>query len=337
MRTFAAWVVSLLLVAGCGEFETRSIVLDLRVLAMRVEPPEIVVPIDLDDPAPDLADLDLPEVEVCALVADPAESRRLEYSLRACAPTRDLRCDDPELSEVAIGSGVVDDPEQAGSPVEMCGTLSPGSDLLAVLVEAFERDSLSGFGGLEVHVELMTAPAQDDVQDDAQDDARYAVKRLLFSPELPPGRVANRNPSLDALTVEVQASDGAGDEVTMPLGRCGDVEPHQVAAGETLNVVPVESPGAREDYVLPTFDGGVRMFTENLTYSWYATAGRWQREVSGGPRDIAGNEPPLDSEWTAPEDLDGAGPLDVRLWGVQRDERGGLSWYETCARVTPSP
>jgi hypothetical protein len=25
----------------------------------------------------------------------------------------------------------------------------------------------------------------------------------------------------------------------------------------------------------------------------------------------------------------------VQLWVVQRDERGGVSWYESCVRVVP--
>src|SRR5690606_22747649 len=101
-------------------------------------------------------------------------------------------------------------------------------------------------------------------------------------------------------------------------------------------VEPLEPQGAREDYVVPTFDGGSRMLTENLSYAWYATAGEWNRENTGGPRDFAGNAPPLDSTWTAPTDPEivGAG-LDVALWMVQRDERGGQTWYHSCLRVVP--
>jgi hypothetical protein len=310
--------------AGCGEFEVRSIVLDLRVLAIQVDPPEVVIPVDLENP-PEPGDIEIPDIEVCALVADPGASRSLEYVLGACAPTRTSRCDDPERPYAPIAAGEVLDPEEAGEPVQICGTLRPDLRLYAVVEDAFMNDALSGFGGLLVQIELIVFPAGESVA-----SGEYAIKRLLLSPELPPERVANQNPSLDDLLIETED----GGELSMPLGRCNDVEPYVVRAGETINFVPVESEGARQDYALPTFEGGVRMFTENLTYSWYATAGNWQREISGGPRDIAGNESPLDSEWRAPRNL--SAPEDVRFWVVQRDERGGLSWYETCASVQPA-
>jgi len=118
----------------------------------------------------------------------------------------------------------------------------------------------------------------------------------------------------------------------MPLlpGRCESAAAAAltVAPGQEVVLLPVEPEGVRETYVLPTFEGGVRRITENLRYSWLATAGSWSSGSTGGPVDGFGNVPPLDSTWRAPED---AG--DVRLWLVQRDERGGLAWTEYCARV----
>jgi hypothetical protein len=35
----------------------------------------------------------------------------------------------------------------------------------------------------------------------------------------------------------------------------------------------------------------------------------------------------------SPGDLDG--PTDVSIWIVQRDERFGVHWYESCIHVTP--
>ena len=44
---------------------------------------------------------------------------------------------------------------------------------------------------------------------------------------------------------------------------------------------------------------------------------------------------PLFTEYRAPraEDLDG--PTDIPLWIVQRDERLGTAWFESCIRVVP--
>ena len=339
-RGYRAGLLTLALflaLAGCGKFESRSIVLDLRVLAITVEPPEIMVPLDMDDPQ----SIELADVEVCALVADPAESRSLEYELVACAPTSTRRCDRSNLLVVELGAGTVPDPEEAGAPAQMCATLPSTSVVLGLLLEEREaRGSdeallawLIGEGGnLDVQVHLAVRGA-----DAAEDTTQHAAKRMRYALPLPAERVANTNPWIDTLQALV---GDTGEPVAMPAGRCGDaepgIEPLVVEPGAVIEFDPIEAEGVREEYVVPTFDGDVRMFTENLTYAWYATHGRWQREVSGGPKDLAGNVPPLDSEWTAPDDPDEIGDgLDVPIWVVQRDERGGLSWRETCVRVEP--
>lgn len=325
------------LVAGCGDFETPSIVLDLRVLGIVVEPPEIVVPVDVIDESGSPGSVQLDDVEVCALVADTTESRELWYAMAACVPTRTLRCDDPERVVIDLGEGVVADPEEAGEPVRICATLRSTEAVLAVLLDELEERGseeavlawLIGEGGnLDIQVEMRLRGAGEP-----EDRTSYASKRMRYALPLPPERVANQNPYLDDLHVFLTDSD---EPVSMPAGRCGDMEPLTVAPGAVLRFEPVESEAVREDYLVPTFDGGSRMFTENLTYAWYATHGDWQRENTGGPRDFVGNEPPLDSEWQAPGDANVVGDgLDVPIWVVQRDERGGLSWRETCVRVVP--
>lgn len=326
--------LALILATGCGSFETRSIILDLRIMAVNAEPPEVVVPIDLEtlgaglaDPtilAEILADLELPDVRVCALASDPVDSRSLDFTMRACAPTAQRRCDEPGRPVADFAAGTVEDPEEAGAPVSICGDLAPSLELFQVLQDSFMSDDLGGLSGLPIQIEFSIRPSGS-----ALEDAQYAAKRVIFSVDYPVGKVANRNPTLEALGREFDEDQYAG----MPFGRCSEVAAFPLALGATITLKPIEDSGAREDYVLPTFDGGVRAFTENLTYSWYATHGRWSSEVTGGPRDLAGNAPEVASEWTAPSETDG--PLDVSLWLVQRDERGGLSWYESCVQVDP--
>lgn len=338
--TRCAWVLTLagaalVLATGCGEFETRSIILDLRIMAVNVEPPEVVVPIDIealpeviDDPAAlaeILADIELPDVEVCALVGDPADSRALDFTMSACALNSHKRCDEPDRPVYDFASGTVEDPEEASAPVSICGTLSPSLDLFLVLQEVLQSDSLSGLSGLQMQIQFTVRGSGAPMS-----EAEYAAKIMVYSVDYPVGKLANGNPQLDAIGREFAADQFAG----MPFGRCPDVGPFPLAPGETIILEPIEPPGTREDYVVPTFDGGIREFTENLTYSWYATDGRFNREVTGGPRDPAGNLAEVQSEWTAPTDVDAI--RDVSLWLVQRDERGGLSWYESCVRVDPS-
>ncbi|WP_428263313.1 hypothetical protein [Haliangium sp.] len=330
--------------ASCGNFELPSLVLDLRILGMISEPPEVIVPLTPDS---DLGDLPRVDVSVCALVSDPNADRRLSYRMTACWPTESLRCDDPARAAFPLAGTAaepwvsIDDPEQAsgpdGGPVEVCGLLRANSVLPALLLdqievagslEAVAAEAAGAGGNIDVQVELAVRGADED-----EELAQYGSKRARFGLPLPPERVANQNPGMDDLMATVE--DAAA--VSAPVARCGDSSaPLEVRAGEVVEFEPVEAEGAREDYLVPTFDGGARMFTENLRYAWFATRGGWQREVSGGPRDFAGNEPPLSSEWTAPANPDVVGDgLEVRIWVVQRDERGGQSWRETCVRVLP--
>jgi hypothetical protein len=295
-----------ILLAGCGKFEDPQIVLDLRVLAMTADPPEQVL--ETQD--------DLHDAQVCALVADPAEQRSLHWKMTVCAPTDELRCDDPTRPSFEAGHGVIDDPETATTPQVACATV-PGDDgLIVVINDAVSLDSLSGFGGVDVLVDLEV-------------EGEHAGKRVRYAPLLPADRVANTNPTLTEIDILAENHDPRA----LTLGRCEEMtDPLPIASGATLHLTPVEPDGVREDYVVPTFDGGERMFTESLTYQWLATDGAWNRGTTGGTRDASGMTPPLDSTWTAP-DVDA--PTDVSLWVVQRDERLGAAWYESCVRVVP--
>jgi hypothetical protein len=154
---------------------------------------------------------------------------------------------------------------------------------------------------------------------------------LRIQPRIPPELMANNNPTLDHLEISV---DGANNVPFTP-GRCWDQPtPLEVAAGATVRIYPVEPDGARETYVVPTIDGMTRQFTESLTYQWLATAGSFSSGNTGGARDPFGNPAQLWTEWRAPsEDFDE--PFNVDLWVIQRDERLGVSWNQTCIRVIP--
>jgi hypothetical protein len=352
-----AGAVALLALAGCGSFETRSIVLDLRMLSLVVTPPEVLIPLDADT---DLMDLPQVDVEVCALIADPADARELDYRMIACWPNVEtLRCDDPARAKVLLtgtpGSPFVrvPDPETAGEPVRVCATMSSNAVLPVLILDQIDllgsyedvaAQVVANGGNLDVQIEVVVRGA-----DQGQDDLQYGSKRMRYAVPLCEDRQANRNPGI----VTLQASVGGAEPAPMPVGRCIDMaSPLVVGPGDEIELEPIElelehddepddgnmrkPSGSREKYCVPTFDGGSENFIENLTYTWYATHGGWEPEETGGPRDIADNEPEYQSTWTAPRNPDviGAG-LDVPVWVVQRDERGGQSWIESCVRVLP--
>jgi hypothetical protein len=296
--------------AGCDPaFESPSIVIDLRILGMRADPPEVVEELDLDDPVLP----DVPPVTVSVLVADPGTERRLTWRLSACAPTEERRCD-PDDPIVVMGEGVSADPESAEG-ASITAVLDAGP---ALLMAAFEGDQNFGLGGLQVMVVASIWP-----EDRPEAEAIFGAKLVVYSPRIPPERVANTNPTVEAIVLS--------DEEPWSGGPCSDPMgvPHEIAVGTEIRMEPVEPAGVRETYVLPTLDGGSRTITENLRYSWFATSGSFSAERTGGATDFFGNAPPLHTYFTAPADV-----RLVSLWLVQRDERGGASFTERCLQTT---
>jgi hypothetical protein len=313
--------------AGCGSFQDPDIVLDFRVLDLRATPPEQVVDIDITNPAPPVELLDqLVPTEVCVLLSDRNFDRRLRWSMTLCNLSNDERCE-PDSPMPSLGSGIWDDPDLAPAAPPLCVTINPDGNLLGVALDYLEGDQLRGLGGIYYGVSLQVGGEDADPTLDL-----WAAKSLRLMPRIPADIRANVNPTLDRLDVSIED----GEPVQLPFGRCNSQpEPYTVAPETRVRITPIETEGAREDYVVPTTDGGSRMFTESLTYQWLATAGNYAGGRTGGPRDPFGNPAILWTEWISPKAKDLDGPLDVELWLIQRDERLGNTWYESCIRVVP--
>ena len=325
-------IILLALLAGCATFQDPNIVVDLRVLAMRADVCDQVIDVDFTNPPPAATLLaQLVPATVCALVADPNFDRQLRWSMVACNLDANERCDDG-VPQAPLGSGVLDDPDITEPEPAMCATLPVDGNLLGVLLDVLDNDPLQGLGGLYYGVSLRVGGADADPDLDL-----YAAKELRVSPRIPPDLRANNNPYLQ----QIQASINNGNQSVLELGRCIDFEasdqaPLIVAPEDVLDITPIEPAGVREVYVAPTVDGGEQTFTETLTYQWTATNGSFSSGSTGGPPDLFGNPAPLDSEWTAPTASAINNMMtDVPIWVVQRDERLGVQWYETCIRVMP--
>ncbi|HWO24428.1 MAG TPA: hypothetical protein VNO30_37040 [Kofleriaceae bacterium] len=311
---------------ACSSFQDEDIVLDLRVLAMRASAPEQVVDVDLGSP-PQPLDLlaQLVPAEMCALVADPSRDQRIRWSMTLCILDSDQRCDSD--ATVKLASGIADDPDTAQPAPRMCGTVQPDGGLLAILLEAAEGDPLAALGGIEYGISFAAGGEGDDPALD-----QFAGKRMRVVPRIPAARSANTNPSLAQLEVSV----AGGEPVVLPPGRCIEqAAPIELRPAQKMRITPIEPPGAREVYVVPRLDGEQQTFTESLTYQWLASVGSFSSGSTGGPRDLAGNPAPLFTDYRAPKAEDLSGPTDVSLWIIQRDERLGAAWYESCVRVVP--
>lgn len=287
------FVLLALLATACDTgFEKPSIVRDLRVLAIASDPAEVVVNVTTD-----LEAIVLPPVHLTALIGTPNPGP-VAYTMTACPITDTRRCDDETAPRLRFAEGAVED-ANATPPI---GTLEVDATLLRAALEA---DSYHGLGGIPVVIELAVT---------AGDETVYASKRIVYAPRIPATRAANQNPTF---TLTTRRPAQAPEEAVPWLGEL------VVAPSEELVLEPVEPMGVREPYVVPTLDGGERMFTENLRYAWLATMGNFSDEETGGAIDLFGNIPLLRTRWTAP-----AEPGTVRLWIVQRDERGGTYWTE---------
>lgn len=313
--------------AACGSFQDPNVVVDLRVLAMRAEPAEQVIDVDLTRPVvPSELLAQLVPTQVCVLVADPAQDRRLVWSMTMCPLTTDDRCDS-DRPELPLGSGIVDDPDTTVPEPSLCATVMPDANLLGVLFDVLQDDTLHGLGGVDYAVQLRIGGETADRSLDL-----YATKTLRVSPRIPASHAANQNPQID----HIDARLGDAAPAVLPLGRCREnPAPYTLGAATKLRLTPVEPPGAREVYVVPTLDGRSETFTESLTYQWIAGAGGFSRGTTGGPHDLSGNPAPLFSDYKSPAAADLDGPTDVSVWIIQRDERLGVRWIESCIRVTP--
>ncbi|HEU0037604.1 MAG TPA: hypothetical protein VFQ53_43635 [Kofleriaceae bacterium] len=313
--------------AACTKFEDPNIVIDTRVLAMKATVPDQIVDVDLANPQDPVELLDqLVPTTMCALVADPNFDRPLRYSLTLCVLNNDERCRE-DGAKVVLAQGLLGDPDTTVPEPQMCGTVEPDGNLLGIVLEALDGDVLQGLGGVDYGVALRVGG---DGVDPALD--LFAGKTLRVSPRIPAARTANTNPRVDHFDA---AKDGV-DPQPLPMGRCVDqTAPLEIVPTQRVRITPVEPDGAREVYVVPTIDGKQETFTESLTYQWLAGGGSYSSGFTGGPRDVTGNPPPLFSDFRAPaaDEIDGV--TDIPIWIVQRDERLGAEWYESCIRVVP--
>ena len=319
------YLIVVVMLAGCGSFQDPDIVLDLRVLGMTAQPPEQVIDVSTSTQASDLL-AELVPTTVCALVADPNFDRQLRWTMTMCPTGDDDRCVEGHPA-VVLERGLLDDPDLTVPEPQMCTTISVDGNLLGVLLDILDNDPLNGLGGIDYGVVLEVGGEGADPTLD-----QYAEKNVVVSPKIPSDRTANTNPTVSGITAMV---DG-GTAAPIELHRCVDaIQPLAVSAGQTVRLTPVEPDGVRETYVVPTLDGGSQTFTESLTYQWIATDGSFSSGSTGGPRDAFGNVAPLYTDWYVPTSDELSGPEDVSLWLIQRDERFGEAWFESCVHVTP--
>jgi len=174
--------------AACTpDFAAPSDVTDLRVLAVRAEPPEA----QYDDAGVD-------PVQLSILAVDPRSQAPMQVSAQLCAPTDSRRCDE--------GQPIIDVPD-AGLSTALA--LPSG-----FLLSAAQLDDLDGFGGIRVQYSF-------SIENGDVGGPVHGSKLLLFSPR---GGVPNRNPAVTGIRLTrdgIPYGDGdplPGDTIELPSG-----------------------------------------------------------------------------------------------------------------------
>ncbi len=168
IRVAAALALLASLAACTPDFENVWQVLDLRILAIQAEPPEVLQP---------LGTLTFPAVKVSALVVDPRapDGAVFDWKLWACTADEN-RC------EISSKQVLVKEGRSTLDAIRVDYVLSTELYLAAI-----QADVLKGFGGVPVMLELQVS---------REGSTDRGVKRLVYGAPLPSQKTPNANPTL---------------------------------------------------------------------------------------------------------------------------------------------
>ncbi len=329
--------------AGCFDSpaDQPEEVHDLRVLAVQLEPPEVVLPTGaVTPPAP---------VHTRVLLVDPGRGE-VQVSVRGCPSVGATGCDDtdplaldPRLAALTGERRSTARFAQAPSAPE--AVLSDARALPSDLIGALLEDApLGGLAGARPFLEVRAFSPADPTR------REVALKRLQVSyPDAvyravlgqvgvtlcdangaPEGcvpwrtRVPNTNPRITGVAWRTVEAADAG-EPAEPVGPEGIT----VAPANVLRIEPAIDPDAVESYQTLGVDLEnqklvVNDYEELLVLSYFASAGTLDLAQVIPDRDFGAYD-----LWTAPET-----PGDAWIWIVLRDNRGGEDFATVPVHVT---
>lgn len=302
-RVFLITGLAIAVLAGCQEFgfEQFDEVTKLRVLSIRVDPPEL-------GPG-DIATVD-------ALIVDPRALGDVSYEWEVCAfdtgPDGGYACaTDSDGNE--LGAVVSSDPTAEldydlltsfiGSVQELCEAIADADVPEFVELPSCDR-------GFPITLRLTARTG-----DGEGDNEEVAVKRVLLLRE-DVTEPANQNPSIDGLLIEGRAPDAITE---VPLR---EDEPIRLQA--LIDVADAE-PFTDDDE--PT--------TEQLSLSWFSTHGVIERSTTYFFADQVGAAELQTNEIALDEGIEAEIGDEVTVWLVLRDNRGGVDYAEWRMVVTP--
>lgn len=329
--------------AGCFDSpaDQPEVVHDLRVLAVQLEPPEVVLPAGPVTP-PAL-------VRARVLLVDPGRGE-VQVSVRGCPSASATGCDDSDPLALDPRLAALSDERRstarlAGPPSAPEAVLSDERALPANLIGALLEDApLGGLAGARPFLEVRAFSPADAAR------REVALKRLQVSyPDAvyravldqigltlcddegrPEGcvpwrtRVPNTNPRITGVAWRTVEAAEAG-EPAEPVGPEGIT----VAPSTVLRIEPAIDPDAVEPYQTLGVDLEdqklvVNDYEELLVLSYFASAGTLDLAQVIPDRDFGAYD-----VWTAPE-----APGEAWVWIVLRDNRGGEDFVTVPIHVT---
>lgn len=319
------WIPVLLLAAACDPgFRNPTTVETLRVLAVKAEPPEVLVDIPAVM-ATGMLPEPIPTITLTPLVVDPrGAGRPVGYRVFVCPNAPKDMIEGGTQRAGRVDDTVGEMPCEEGSLLIAEGTMAPNPDgtvpftvmhqpTLPFLVQAAMSDPLGIELGLPIVFTFVIT---------AGDERVTAFKRVIFAPKLDPNHKPNQNPEVDRIYFRVSRDQ---DKVPIDLANPPSLPPR----GQLR--ISVE-PAKAESYWARAFSLQSRSFytehvkEETLRYHFYATSGHFSPgSVNNDPSPLL-NRPNLDHETTY-EAGTTIGLIDVFV--VVRDERAGSSFTRT--------
>jgi hypothetical protein len=366
----AVWIA--LASSACTTFPDVSAVIDLRILAVQTDPPDVFLkvtglPTDPSMPVDPLAlgidPTSIPVIEVKPLLADPpaaADGRSVTWRLSACpnnpyGPTppgsvmSGGATDPGGGANNTVGSTLCDGARVVLPPIP--GTFADGASAPVQLtpdelLTAFKADVYldrvgQPHGGFDLGMPLnLQLTVTDGVQ------TAIAVKRVLFWAQTWPDQQLNQIPTMTSVSLFAHR-DAATFALLEPAGPLDATKPAHVALADGVWLRPegVVAESYRPTVINrdPPYQAieGVPV-EERIRYAFYATTGHFD------PARTANQLTPgavgtvhIESHYVPPATVDTV-PIDaasgshlVTVWIVVRDDRGGESWIEGHLALDP--
>jgi hypothetical protein len=313
-RAIAVSVVVAVLAVGCGEtFDPFNEITDLRVLAVRAEPPAL---------APGQA------AALDALVYQP-DAGPISYAWSWCPMTLgsatgyECAVSEEELraafEQVAPGAGALVPSYDLGAAPTAEFSYAIPAGALAALCEAIASQSAPAFVALPQCADGLTLTIRLDVT--AAGKTVTAVKQLPLLVEAADD--ANANPTIGAVYAAPAAdrvdplTDGLALDPDAPAALSTSTK-YDLAVDVPEDASQLFVPAATADEPNPTAD------RETLFLSWFVTGGATDQMRTGfidGDASMDGLE---QNTWTTPDLASSGGAAELIL--VLQDERGGVAW-----------